>query len=74
MEYDGPRKEDPAWTDGRVDALATYQLEGLHVGEGVVFRAKTALEINRSQEDLAVSRSKLENVCSSKGPRHHTPV
>ena len=68
-----PPKEEPPFTDGRFDALASRHLEGLRVREGGMVSSKSALEANDSLKDLVASRSKLGKVFRSKGPRH-TPL
>ena len=71
-EHHGPREEEPSFTDGRFDALASCLLEGLHVRKGGAVGTLSALEANDSQEDL-VRRSEPSKVLLAEGPRH-TPV
>ena len=44
-------KQEPPFTDGRSDALATCHVEGLRVREGDVVGTRSALEVNDSQEE-----------------------
>ena len=48
----GPRKEEPPFTDGRFDALASCLVERLRVREGGVVGTLSALKANNPQGDL----------------------
>jgi len=64
LPCNGPRKKKPRFKGDRLDALATCHLEGLRIREGGVLSTQSALEATASQEDLVVSRSKLDELLS----------
>ena len=69
----GPRNEEPPFTDGRLDALASCFLKRLREREGGVVGTLSALKANNPQEDLVVHRSELDEVFRTENPRD-TPV
>ena len=68
----GPRKEEPPFTDGRFDALASCLVERLRVREGGLVGALSAPKADDPQEDL-VHRSERGGVFRTESPRN-TPV
>ena len=69
MPCHAPRKEEPPLTDDRFDALALCHLEDLRVREGGMVSTKSVLKGPVSQQDVVVSRSKLDKVFRPEVPR-----
>ena len=70
MPRHGPRKEEPPFTDGCFDVLASCLLENLRVREGGVVGTLSALKANDPQEDLVVHRSELGEAFRAESPRN----
>ena len=64
----GLRKEEPPFTNGRFDALASCLLERLLVREGAVVGKLLALKADDLPEDLVVHHSELGDVFRTESP------